>query len=214
VAGEVNYAERKKTWDRCWSGNTTGVPQYFAPHEWQQFVRLRGELFYKYLRDEREISEFGCGVGHNLIPLMGMGKRLRGFDWAPSATRYVAELGIEARYFDMLEPDYGVKLEGAVFTVHALEQLWKDWEPFLRYLIAQKPSVCLHIEPIEEFYDPAVPHDAACLAYHRKRHYLTGFYTRLRELEEKGVIELLEVRKSAFGGMNHDAYSVLVWRTL
>jgi hypothetical protein len=210
----MNYAERRKTWDRCWGENTSGVPQYFDPQEYKQFIALRAELFGKYFRATEEISEFGCGLGHNLIPLMGMGKKLRGFDWAPSATRYVAELGIEARYFDMLEPDYSVRLKGAVFTVHALEQLWEDWGPFLRYLIHEKPELCLHVEPIEEFYDPQDPHDAYCLAYHRKRNYLSGFYTRLLELDEKNEIEIIEARRSLFGGRNHDAYSVVVWRPL
>ncbi len=210
----MNYAERRETWERCWAANTSGVPEYFHPLEYTQFVRLRGELFHKYLRHFGEISEFGCGVGHNLVPLMGQGKRLRGMDWAASATRAVADLGIEAQWFDMLKPDHKVKLAGAVFTVHALEQLGTDWGPFLDYLVEQEPRLCLHIEPIEELYDPADPHDAACLAYHRKRGYLSGFLTKLRDMENKGEADLLEVRKSSFGGMNHDAYSVIVWRPL
>ena len=113
----------------------------------------------------------------------------------------------------MLHPDMRVKIAGAVLTIHALEQLGADWQPFLDYLRSQKPLLCVHIEPLEELYDESA-HDQACLAYHRKRGYLVGYLTRLRELERLGEAEILEVTKSPFGGMNHDAYSVLVWRPL
>jgi hypothetical protein len=207
----MDYKARRETWERCWAQHS--VPPYFTSTlELQLFRRLRGELFDKYLHSVAEISEFGCGTGHNLAPLLGSGVRLRGFDWSQSAVGRCRRLGIEAEVFDMLRPNREVKLSGAVLTVHALEQLGADWGPFLDFLVANKPLLCLHIEPIEELYDEHDPHDAACLEYHRSRGYLTGYLTRLREMEALGAARLIEVRKSPFGGTNHDAYSVIVWR--
>ncbi len=190
----MDYAARREIWERCWS-NSAVTPAYFTLDEFEQFVALRTALFDKYLRDMREISEFGCGTGHNLAGLARSGVRLRGFDWAESAVKQTSQWwGVEARHFDMLHPDREVKLTGAMFTVHALEQLGADWEPFLKFIYSNKPLRCLHIEPIEELYDPADPHDAACLEYHRQRGYLTGYLTRLRELAARGMAEGSAVR--------------------
>lgn len=207
----MSHAERRELWERCWSA-PTAVPGYFAPGELEQFVELRSEVFRKYLDGITEVSEFGCGTGHNLVPLIGTGRRLRGFDWALSAVRKCADLEIESGWFDMLKP-IDVEISGAVLTVHAMEQLGEDWKQFLAYLLDQSPQICIHIEPIAELYDDS-PRDQARLAYHRKRGYLTGYLTELRMLRNEGLIDLIEVRKSPFGGKDHDAYSVIVWRPL
>lgn len=174
---------------------------------------LRRALYEKYLGGIVEVSEFGCGLGHNLVPLLGTGRRLRGFDWAESAVRNVRALGIEANVFDMLKPNPKVRVSGAVVTVHALEQLGRRWQKFLLFLIEQMPKICIHIEPIEELYDVS-ERDQTRLAYHRERGYLSGFLPEIQKMEKHRMAEILEVRKSPFGGKDHDAYSVIVWRPL
>lgn len=207
----MNSAERRETWERCW-GSGPMVPEYFSPGELEKFSDLRAELFERYkLADRTEVSEFGCGTGHNLAPLVGKGVRLRGFDWSENAVK-IAGRFIEAQVFDMLHPDYSAKLDGVALTVHAMEQLGADFIPFVSYLQVNKPLLCIHIEPIEELYDENDPHDAACLDYHRKRGYLSGFLTYLRGMQDGGHAEIIEVTKSPRWGMNHDAYSVIVWR--
>ncbi len=209
----MNALESREKWERAWASLPYGVPDYFQPGELDSLARLRFELIGKYLGGIGQVSEFGCGMGHNLVPLMGRGIRLRGFDWSTNAVMFCQRLGLEASVFDMFEPDQSVELKGAVLTVHALEQLGGRWLRFLDFLCDQKPDISIHIEPIEELYDDS-EHDQACLAYHRKRGYLTGFLTGLRALEEAGCAEILEVRKSEIHGINHDAYSVVVWRPL
>lgn len=207
----MNYAERREIWEKCWEGSKHQmVPTYFSPGEYAKLAALREELYAKYLDDVHEVSEFGCGLGHNLTPLQGTGRRLRGFDWADSAVRTVRSLGMEAELFDMFDPPK-VKIRGAVLTVHALEQLGENWEMFLLFLLAQKPDICIHIEPIVELYDTS-KRDAERKAYHLKRGYLVGFLPEIQKMVRHHMAELLEVRKSAFGGADHDAYSVIVWR--
>ncbi len=209
----MNYAKRRETWERCWA-DAAEVPGYFSEGEYEKFVSLRSELFTKYLVGAKEVSEFGCGTGHNLVPLQRSGAHLRGFDWSLSAVTRTRERGIEAEMFDMLHPDMSVDLHGgAVLTVHALEQLGADWRAFLDYLLLKNFSLAIHIEPIAELYDESA-RDQARLAYHRKRGYLVGYLTELRSMAASGNAELLEVRKSPFGGKDHDAYSVVVWRPL
>jgi hypothetical protein len=191
-----------------------GVPNYYAPGEYQKFVNLRAELYSKYVDGAREVSEFGCGIGHNLVPLDKSIPRLRGFDWSDEAVRRTRALGFEAQTFNMLRPNFDVKIEGVAMTIHAMEQLGTRWGPFVQYLCMNKPLLCLHIEPIEEFYDPNDSHDAACIAYHQRRGYLSGFLNGLLRMVVAKEAELIEARKSPFGGYNHDAYSVIVWRPL
>lgn len=208
----MNSAERRETWERCWAESPGMVPTYFSPGEYEKLARLRSELYKKYLGGVQEVSEFGCGLGHNLTPLLGTARRLRGFDWADSAVRTVRAFGIDAQVFDMFEPDMSVELHGgAVLTVHALEQLGKNWKPFLGFLLAKNFDIAIHIEPIEELYGDS-KRDRQRLAYHRKRGYLCGFLPELEKMERFGMAELIEVRKSEFGGKTHDAYSVIVWR--
>lgn len=203
---------RHALWDRCWARNDWG--SYFSGYEeWNNFTQLRAELFAKYLRDVDEVSEFGCGAGHNLAAVPLGVTKLRGFDWSAQAVEQCRRRGIEAQVFDMFAPDPNVTLHGAVFTIHALEQLGRDFRPFLEFLLVRKPKIVLHIEPIEELYDEMDLQDFLALSYHRRRGYLSGFLPALQNLEKQSEIEILEARRSDFSGAYHNAYSVIVWRT-
>src|SRR5260221_12697048 len=118
----------------CWSAARADVLDYFAPGVLLQLAELRWELFLKYLGGITEVSEFGGGLGHNLLPLLNTGRRLRAFDWSRAAVRRCTEAGLEGAWFDMLDPDPDVKIGGAVLTVHAMEQLGEAWWPFLQFL--------------------------------------------------------------------------------
>lgn len=217
---------RRVTWERCWdkndhqpyfgSQNFCRVNDGFLEEpgeEFRLFSEQRRALFAKYLKGVTEVSEFGCGTGDNLMAIGGR-RTLRGFDWSQSAVDKCRDKGIDAQVFDMFHPDYAVKLSGAVFTIHALEQLGANFRPFLNYLIEQRPKICFHIEPIVELYDETNLLDFLAAAYHRKRGYLEGFLPCLHDLAAVRKIELLEVRKSTFGNIHHMAYSVIVWRPL
>lgn len=198
--------ERRAAWDRCWVENAS--PSYFNvgnEHEHEQFVNLRERLFVEHFAGLPEIVEFGCGAGDNLDALP-MPKR-RGYDWAESAVARCRAKGIEADHFDMFEPR-AVSLEGCgVLTVHAMEQLGLNHGRMLNLLLAARPAVVVHIEPIYELYDPLDLNDFLAMKYHDARGYLKGYLPCL-EL----YADLIEVTKSAFGNINHRAYSVVVWR--
>lgn len=205
--------ERHAAWEHCWAGLEHDIPDYFLDDlEYAKFVVLRDDLLAKYLAGVTELSEFGCGVGHNLLPARASGVKVRGFDWSSAAVKRCKARGIEAEVFDMFAPSADVTLHGAVLTIHALEQLGANWRAFLEFLLVRKPQLCIHIEPIEELYDETDLHDFLCLAYHRKRGYLSGFLMGLRELEKWGGVQIIEVGKSAFGNGHHDAYSTVIWK--
>jgi hypothetical protein len=214
-------AHRQDMWDRCWKD--TNDPRYFsdilringefwfAPGaEREHLNELRSWLFAKYLDGIDTVHEFGCGSGQNLKALQGK-KNIVGYDWSPAAVDRINAMGGKGILFDMFKPD-DVEIKGAILTVHAMEQLGNYWDKFLDLLLSQRPAICIHIEPVEEFYDPEDCLDYLSLAYHKKRGYLAGYLTHLRALERMGIINILEARRTHAGGLYHEAYSVIVWR--
>lgn len=192
--------------------------------EYQIYLAIRAVLFRHYLRDIPHIVELGCGTGMNLLLLHRLFPqvRLTGADWVPASQalveRIAAETGAEltAAHFDMLSLEGAEALsltpESAVVTLHALEQLGGAFAPLLDHLLAARPRLCLHLEPIAEFYDPANSFDALALEYHKQRNYLSGFHDAMVALQEAGKIDLLAARRLHFGSPYHEAYSLIVWR--
>ena len=191
--------------------------------EYQMLRVILAWLFEKYLATAPTVYEFGCGTGHNLLWLreFNPGAKLVGLDWAVSSQEIIAEMvrrGIladaEGRRFDFFNPDKTLALEpdSAVYTVAALEQVGEESGKFLDYLLGQKPSVVVHVEPMAEFFDPQNPLDALAITYYKKRNWLWGLLTNLRKLESEEKIEILEARRTHLGHLLTDGYSVVVWR--
>lgn len=228
---------RRKQWENGWGQNLkegSVNPHYFGKYK---INRLNGKfvkaisknyerdalysvldpLFKKYLGDARNIYEFGCGTGHNLLRVRRFNKsaKLCGLDWVKSSQKIIKKLGFEAHNFDFFKPS-GLKLKpnSTVYTVAALEQTGKNYKKFVSYLLKNKPSVCLHVEPIEELLDPTNLLDNLSLKYFRKRRYLSGYLTYLRELEKEGKIKILEARRSGIGSLFVEGYSIVIWKPM
>jgi len=215
------------------------VPDFFRP---QQPMRLRQEyvlprnprfeleffevcrafLFERYFAEADAVCEFGCGSGFNLLALARQlpGRKCVGLDWSRSSNEMLNVMGaktgldISGRHFDFFAPDARVELgsRSGVLTMAALEQVGPRHGAFLDYLLAGSPGVCVNMEPLAELYDDARLVDHLALRYHRKRGYLDGFLTALRDLEAKRRIEILDVRRFFFGSLYHEAYSYVAWR--
>ena len=177
---------------------------------------IKDRLFREYLSGASHIVEIGCGTGLNLLQLRGLFPKVRltGADWARPSQELVAMIpGTSAVRFDMrsLEGREGLAIdpESAVVTFHAMEQLGDDFGPLLDFFIEARPRLVLHLEPIAELYDPAIPFDGAALAYHRKRGYLDGY---LEALKTRSALNILKIQRLEFGTPFHEAYSLIVWR--
>jgi len=190
--------------------------------EWQFFQVYRYGLFYKFFQPVESIYEFGCGPGYNFVALNELypEKYLYGLDWAQSAVDLVNilarthHLNLKGYPFDFFNPDENVKLDSnsAVLTICALEQVGRDFETFLQYLLKQQPAICVHMEPIYEWYEEDNLLDYVAMKYHTMRGYLQGFYPRLLELESEGRIQIRDRRRSFFGSLFHEGYSFVVWK--
>lgn len=234
---EQGWAEVRARVARDGVSEETLAPQYFrhrmlrmqgrlicarsATFEPNLYKAIKSVVFDRYLADVSRVVEFGCGTGSNLYQLHRAFPRqqLVGCDWARQSQELIALIAratgadLTAAYFDMrtLEGREAISVDSgtAVLTLHAMEQLGRDADLFVDYLIASKPKIAVHLEPIVELYDPEVPFDADAIAYHRKRGYLEGF---LPALSGRSDVEIVETRRLGFGSTFHEAYTLIVWK--
>ena len=183
-----------------------------------QYVQIAAA---KYLVDVDHIIEFGCGTGrflHRLTQLFP-NKHLIGTDWTQASLKLLtlmSESGckVTGRIFDLTHPDASFNLpkNSAVITIGALEQIGSHHRAFTNYLLLQRPSVVIHLEPIHEFYNPDNLVDYLADVYHHRRKYLQGYWTRLRALETEGQLCILSAQRMFSGDPFHESSSLIVWK--
>ena len=180
-------------------------------------------VFDKYLREAENIYEFGCGTGHNLLKAREVNPSANffGLDWAKSSQKILKQMAdtglarnIKGYNFDFFKPDAKIKLadNSAVYTAAALEQTGSNYKAFVSYLLKNKPSICVHIEPIAELLDEKSLIDNLSIKYFRKRKYLNGYLDYLKKLEKEGKIQIIEAKRTYIGSLYIEGYSIIAWK--
>lgn len=215
------------------------VPKYIRPNEvvriFGRYVRptnptfvrdytktYRAWLARRYFADAECIYEFGCGPGSHVAYLAQTfpGIPVMGLDWAEASVRIMEALAhrygwpVSGRRFDFFAPDPHVRLDpgAVVLTFGALEQVGAGHGPFIDYLLRNRPRRCVHVEGIDELYDPTDLMDFLALGYHRRRNYLAGLLSSLRGLEAEGKVVIERVHRHRFGTRFNETFSLIVWR--
>jgi hypothetical protein len=140
--------------------------------------------------------------------------------WAKSSQELIRQISEDTKdeklwgkQFDFFNPDYDFDDVGDVIcTIASLEQTGTNYDKFLDYLLFYKPKLCIHIEPIAELLDINNLLDYLSIEYFKKRNYLSGFLTRLRQLEKEGKIEIIRAQRTYIGSLFIEGYSVIVWK--
>lgn len=216
----------------------TLVPKYIRPGEWirlngmyvqprdPHFVKnytkmFRAWLIGRFLSGYPDLYEFGCGSCSHVAAFAAAlpSCHIHGLDWAQASSRIIDELvrrfgwTMSNGQFDFFAPDHSLPLaaNSVVLTFGALEQVGDRTGPFLDYLLANQPARCIHVEGLEELYDENHLLDAVALRYHRKRNYLSGLVTRLRQLEQQGQVVIDALHRHRFGTRFDDTFSYIVW---
>ena len=199
------------------------LAQPVEPHFELNWRRVYQEwLFRKYFADCQRIYEFGCGSGIHVSVLAEMypDKKIIGLDWAEPSCEIVNNMrrlrgwNTEGRLFDFYHPDYDVEIprESVVMTFAALEQISDASGAFIEFLMAKRPKLCVFIEPIYDWYDPANFIDHLAMRAHDIRKFLKGMHGILHQLQQDGRIEILKEHRVEFGSLLHEAYSQTIWR--
>ncbi len=185
------------------------------------FDTFRFWLFENSLKNIENVYEFGCGSAFNLVALARLYPDIRiyGMDWAYPSVQLVNEiakrynLAMSGHLFDFFAPnaDLSIQPNSAVLTMCALEQVGENFQPFLKFLLQQRPQLCIHMEPICELYDETNLVDYLAIRYHQQRGYLRGFLTHLKSLESQGQVVIEKVKRLGFGSLFHEGYSLVIW---
>jgi SAM-dependent methyltransferase len=193
-----------------------------ADFELKMLRCLESWIFDEYLSTFKSIYEFGCGTGHNLVFLQQFVEdaELTGLDWVESSQTLInlisavrKNLKLTSEKFDYFNPDINLKLrdDSAVFTIASLEQIGKDYEKFVDFLIRNKPRLVIHVEPFEDLLDPYFLLDNLSIQYMRKRNYINGYVEHIKSLEKEGKAKIHCFQRSYIGSKHIDGYTVLIW---
>lgn len=181
-------------------------------------------IFEKYLKNEKKIVELGYGTGHNLLNLNSFNNKaeLYGLDWASSSQKILKLISIKhpnirGYKFDYFNPKFSNNLnlskkKWCCYTIASLEQIGDNFKKYVNFLIKNKPKLVINIEPINELMDKTLILDYLSVKYSQKRNYLEGYFSYLKILEKKKIIKFIEVKKSYFGSLYINGYSIIVWK--
>lgn len=214
------------------------VPGYVRP---KQIMRLMGDyaifddpeiekrylaifrswLSKKFFSECDSIYEFGCGSCSHVAFLAQNfpRKKILGLDWAEASVKICQvlrehhQLNIEGHLFNFFAPNKNFKLNenSAVLTFGALEQCGNQFVDYIDYLCDQRPKICVHVEGLDELYDQTQLFDYLGFQYNKKRNYLTGLLTYLKELEVSDKIKIITTHRHHFGSRHNDTLSYVVW---
>lgn len=177
-----------------------------ADFEFKKNIAIRQNIFNQYISNDEHVFDFGCGTGINAMLI----KNITCLDFVTSMSPVINKINTLANFelFDMTNPHLISELKNAVVvTCHSMEQIGKNFYDFIKMIEQQKPRICIHIEPIIELYN-SDELDMLAIKYHRSRNYLEGFLTYLLNSDNK----IVEIKRSYFGSLYHEGYSVVVWQ--
>ena len=208
----------------CLRWNQNFIRSENAQFEYNYFCVFRRWVFETYLNNVENIYEFGCGSGHNLVELVRMypEKHIVGLDFVPSVIELLKTikkkrgLNIEGSLFDMIHPDFdmNIKSNSAFYTFGAIEQLAGQIQNLFQFFLDKKPKICIHMEPMIEWYDENNLLDYLALRFHKKRGYTEGIFPLLEKLQCEKKVEIMKTKRLYFGNYNMEGYNLIVWRPL
>jgi hypothetical protein len=203
-----------------WMGDV--VTSEISDFDYKIHICMVDAILQHYLKDCKNIYEFGCGSAYHLIRLNNFNSDfiLHGSDWAHTSQKIIKEINdildinINMFNFNFFNPDFNINLgeNSGIYTIAALEQVGENFKAFVDYLLNKKPSICIHLEPIDELLDENKLIDKLSIMYFRKRNYLKGFLPYLEELEREDKIEIIKKQRIFTGSYFIEGHSLIVWR--
>ena len=72
----------------------------------------------------------------------------------------------------------------------------------------------VNLEPIAELLDKNNELENLSIKYFLKRNYLKDYLNYLKKMEKKKKIKIIKTRKSYFGSLYINGYSLVVWKPI
>lgn len=198
------------------------VKSYTKNFEYKLVSLIQFVIFEKYLKNQKNIYEFGSGTGHNLIRLREINKnaKLFSFEWTQAGIdamqlykKKFKDKKIFTERFDNFNPNYNIKLakNSSIFTFASLEQLGSNYKNLVNYWMLNKPKMIINIEPMSEFLSSKKLPEYLSILYFKKRNYLQNYLNYLKKLEKNNKIKILKKIKTGFGSKFIEGYSIVIW---
>jgi hypothetical protein len=176
----------------------------------------------KFLKKMDALYEFGVGSCQNLIFFLENNKKINifGSDWSDSSIKILKLIKkkYQKRFISFKKINMFKKFSlnivdnSCLFTYCSMEQLGKDFKNFLNSSIKLNFKFYIHIEPINEL-STKDKFGILSSKYIKKRNYLSGFLTYLKNIERKGIVKIL-YKDRIIGNSFFDCWSVIVWKKI
>ena len=145
----------------------------------------------------QSVTEYGCGLGRNLLFLKQQMPHLEVFGYelcqpgVDIAKRAAEKFGLDVQYSQLdyvsaPERDYVFPATDVAFTMYSLEQLPKSNRTAVQNILAHTKCASIHIEPVPENY-PLTLRGLVGRLDHYKADYLKDFDRNVRALNLASV---------------------------
>jgi hypothetical protein len=180
-------------------------------------------IYERFLSGSRDIVELGCGTGHHLYQLASIDpyKQFYGLDWSKSSqdiidlysarNSHIKILGKNIDFFSPPSDASYIPENAAIYTFAALEQIGDKHDNIIDFMLASRPAIVVHLEPVEELLDQDQILEYLSVKYFHKRNYLQGFLSSLHRRQENGDLKILHETKTGLGSLFIEGYSLIVW---
>jgi hypothetical protein len=164
----------------------------------EKYISQRIDLFRKFLPQNGEVCELGCGFGYNLFSLRlhNFQNHLFGFDISKNSIKAANmindkfSLGIKFEQADITESLLSLNLKGKTFfSNYVFEQIPHFTRNTLMAILESEPLQVFHFEPIFESYKNTFQ-DIACKKYIEYKNYQMTLLSELKDMEKKNLIEI------------------------
>lgn len=176
-------------------------------------------IIFPYIEKPCILVEVGCGTGHHLFRFNEYfpHNEYIGADWVETSQQIIEEVGLKnvrGKKFDCFSPANLGLNNTILLTVASLEQVGNKYRQFLEYVLDEKPSLCIHFEPIIEVLDENNLVDYLTIKHFTRRGYLQGFLPTLQLLENLGKIQIQKVQRLYYGSKFVEGHTLIIWKPL
>lgn len=166
-------------------------------------INKQFSIIKKFVNNEDEIVEIGCGVGKRLFGLrsLGLKNKLEGYELTETGAEVCRRVNkffkanINFQVLDVTENiDSDIFYQKTVLSIHSLEQMKYDTVKVVNNLLSGQPKQVLHFEPVRELFKFS-PRDIASILKLYYNDYQNNLLKTLRKFENDDLLTITHVKR-------------------